>query len=254
MSRDTEDLEALFDQISSETLARLDAQPAAAAAPVAGSPANDAKQVAHAAPATGEEGDVFFQRIGILTRQLHDALRELGYHEKVEHAVSTLPDTRQRLDYIARLTGQAADRALSNVEKGQDIQGSLESDAIKLNARWDKLYSRELGVDEFKVVAADTHAFMKRASADAVATQALLTDIMMAQDFHDLTGQVIQKVLKLASDFEAQLVKLLVESTPAEKRTAQSDWMNGPVVDAKGRDDVVTSQAQVDDLLESLGF
>ncbi len=95
---------------------------------------------------------------------------------------------------------------------------------------------------------------MKRASADAVATQALLTDIMMAQDFHDLTGQVIQKVLKLAADFEAQLVKLLVESTPPEKRTAQTDWMNGPVVDAKGRDDVVTSQAQVDDLLESLGF
>lgn len=252
MSRDTEDLEALFDQISSETLARLDSQAPAAPAAVA---ANDAKQPAQAVQAAGgEDGDVFFQRIGILTRQLHDALRELGYHEKVEHAVSTLPDTRQRLDYIARLTGQAADRALSNVEKGQDIQGSLESEAIKLNGRWDKLYSRELGVEEFKAVAADTHAFMKRASADAVATQALLTDIMMAQDFHDLTGQVIQKVLKLAADFEAQLVKLLVESTPAEKRTAQTDWMNGPVVDAKGRDDVVTSQAQVDDLLESLGF
>jgi chemotaxis protein CheZ len=250
MSRDTEDLEALFDQISSETLARLDAQDAAPAKALA----KEAEQAAPAASAAGEDGDVFFQRIGILTRQLHDALRELGYHEKVEHAVSTLPDTRQRLDYIARLTGQAADRALSNVEKGQDIHGALESDAIKLSARWDKLYARDLTVDEFKAVAADTHAFVKRASADAVATQSLLTDIMMAQDFHDLTGQVIQKVLKLAADFEAQLVKLLVESTPAEKRTAQSDWMNGPVVDAKGRDDVVTSQAQVDDLLESLGF
>ncbi len=137
MSRDTEDLEALFDQISSETLARLDAQAPASPEAVA---ANDAKQPAQAAQAAaGEEGDVFFQRIGILTRQLHDALRELGYHEKVEHAVSTLPDTRQRLDYIARLTGQAADRALSNVEKGQDIQGSLEGEAVKLNARWDKL-------------------------------------------------------------------------------------------------------------------
>ncbi|GAA0494092.1 protein phosphatase CheZ [Pigmentiphaga sp. GD03639] len=245
---DTEDLEALFDQISSETLARLDAEPAADAAPAA-------DPAASAGEAAAEQSPEFYQRVGMLTRQLHDALRELGYHQKVEQAVHSLPDTRQRLDYIARLTGQAAERALSNVEKGQEIQEGVEREGARLSGRWRELYERRLGVDDFKQVAADTSAFLDRTQEDARATQALLTDIMMAQDFHDLTGQVIQKVLKLAQDFEDELVKLLIESTPPEKRNAaHSEWMNGPVIDASSRDDVVTNQAQVDDLLESLGF
>jgi len=244
---DTEDLEALFDQISSETLARINAAPDAEIAP--------ASPEAACAGEEKKESPEFYQRVGMLTRQLHDALRELGYHQKVEMAVQSLPDTRQRLDYIARLTGQAAERALSNVEKGQAIQEAVEREGARLSTRWQQLYACELGVEEFKQVAADTNAFLHRAQEDARATQALLTDIMMAQDFHDLTGQVIQKVVKLAQDFENELVKLLIESTPPEKRSAaHSEWMNGPVIDPTSRDDVVTSQAQVDDLLESLGF
>ena len=274
-ARDNEDLEALFDQISSETLARINdesapsaaaaapAAPVAVSAPAASSIAasNVTSHAAGNAPgiASGELGEAeqaeFYQRVGALTRQLHDALRELGYHQKVEQAVNSLPDTRQRLDYIARLTGQAAERALSNVEKGHDIQSRVEADASALDAQWTKLYARTLSVDEFKQVASDTHAYLRRSAQDSQATQALFTDIMMAQDFHDLTGQVIQKVLKLAQDFEEQLVMLLIESTPADKRpAAHGEWMNGPVVDTSGRDDIVTDQAQVDDLLESLGF
>ncbi|VCU69915.1 chemotaxis regulator CheZ [Pigmentiphaga humi] len=245
-SGDTEDLEALFDQISSETLARLDAEPGSAGdAPAsAAEPARDM-----------EHSPEFYQRVGMLTRQLHDALRELGYHQKVEQAVHSLPDTRQRLDYIARLTGQAADRALSNVEKGQEILEGVEREGARLSEQWQALYARKLGVEDFKQVAADTHAYLQSSQNDARAAHALLTDIMMAQDFHDLTGQVIQKVVLLAQNFEDELVKLLIESTPADKRNAaHSEWMNGPVIDAGSRDDVVTSQAQVDDLLESLGF
>lgn len=245
-ARDNEDLEALFDQISSETLARLDVPAEPGAEPAAPAVSDGSPE---------ENPPEFYQRVGMLTRQMHDALHELGYHQKVEQAVNTLPDTRQRLDYIARLTGQAAERALSNVEKGQEIQERVESDGVSLGAKWTQLYARQLGVDEFKQVAADTHAYLQRTQEDARATQALFTDIMMAQDFHDLTGQVIQKVLQLAQTFEEELVKLLIESTPADKRNAtHSEWMNGPVIDAVGRDDVVADQRQVDDLLESLGF
>ncbi|GAA4342423.1 protein phosphatase CheZ [Pigmentiphaga soli] len=248
--RDNEDLEALFDQISSETLARLEA-----VEPETQEPAEAQPPAAEAGAVADEHGPEFYQRIGMLTRQLHDALRELGYHQKVEQAVHSLPDTRQRLDYIARLTGQAAERALSNVEKGQEIQDRVERDGAALSTKWDKLYARELGVDDFRQIAAETHVFLQRAQDDARATQSLLTDIMMAQDFHDLTGQVIQKVLKLAQSFEDELVKLLIESTPPDKRNAtHSEWMNGPVIDVAGRDDVVADQRQVDDLLESLGF
>ncbi len=249
-THDTEDLEALFDQISSETLARIGASPAvdmpdAQSAPVSPSGEEDEP----------EDQAEFYQRVGTLTRQLHDALRELGYHQKVEQAVNSLPDTRQRLDYIARLTGEAAERALSNVEQGQEIQDRVDRESRQLGQRWDELYACKLSVDEFKELATDTRAYLHSAQRDAGATQALFTDIMMAQDFHDLTGQVIQKVVKLAQDFEEELVKLLIESTPPEKRNAaHSEWMNGPVIDTEGRDDIVADQAQVDDLLESLGF
>jgi chemotaxis protein CheZ len=202
-----------------------------------------------------EDQPQVYQRIGELTRQLHDALRELGYDKAVESAVSALPDTRQRLDYIARLTGQAAERALSNVEKGQLIQDEVQVQAAELHKRWDQLFARELTVEEFRDLAIASREFMSLVVKKTNETNSLLTDIMMAQDFHDLTGQVIQKVVGIAHNMEEKLLTILIEATPPEKRAnVAADWLSGPVIDSKGRDDVVTSQAQVDDLLESLGF
>ena len=78
---------------------------------------------------------------------------------------------------------------------------------------------------------------------------------MMAQDFQDLTGQVIKKVVDLAQGLEQQLLQVLLEAMPAERKTEASEsLMNGPVISAVGREDVVSNQEQVDDLLESLGF
>lgn len=273
-ARDSDDLEALFDQISSETLAKLDAIPVSSGAtpaastevqaesspaPTAGgsaplAAAAPAVVVAVASQAVDDNPEVYL-KIGTLTRQLHDALRELGYDKAVESAVTALPDTRQRLDYIARLTGQAAERALSNVESGQALQFDVQERAASLQARWDRMFARELSVDDFRDLALDSRDFMEYVHAKSEATNALFTDIMMAQDFHDLTGQVIQKVVGIAQNMEEQLLKILIEATPPEKRASVgAEWLAGPVIESKGRDDVVTSQAQVDDLLESLGF
>ncbi|HSN33351.1 MAG TPA: protein phosphatase CheZ, partial [Ideonella sp.] len=81
------------------------------------------------------------------------------------------------------------------------------------------------------------------------------TDIMMAQDFHDLTGQVVAKVVTLANDLEDSLVKLLVQVVPPEQREkVDPSVLQGPVVNPEGRTDVVADQSEVDDLLASLGF
>jgi chemotaxis protein CheZ len=93
---------------------------------------------------------------------------------------------------------------------------------------------------------------------------------MLAQDFHDLTGQVIRKVVTLAQGLEAQLVQLLVQTRAHEAATARAaepvraepprveppraEALEGPAVMTAGRTDVVNGQAQVDELLESLGF
>jgi len=207
------------------------------------------------------------QRIGNLTRVLHDALRELGYDKDLAATREHLPDARDRLSYIARVTGEAAEKVLNAVDHARNVQGELVQQAASLRTRWQAVgvYTEGANAGETAVQARATPAGRKLveetcdffASLDGQAdrTQTILTDIMMAQDFHDLTGQVIRKVVALAQTMEEQLVRLLIETTPPEQRKrVEAEKLSGPVVNAEGRDDVVTDQAQVDDLLASLGF
>ncbi len=243
-----DDLESLFDQVSSQAWSA----PAEVAAVAAASATDPAAAVDAATP---EAAPDVFHRVGQLTRTLHDALRELGFDKGVESSLQALPDTRDRLAYIATLTGKAADRALAAVEAGKVHQDRLQDGAQKLGAQWDRVYSGEAGVEEFKATAGATREFLKGLPAETGATNAQLTEIMMAQDFHDLTGQVINRVVTLAREMEQHLLALLLETTPPDRRpNGDEGFLNGPVINAAGRADVVTGQAQVDDLLESLGF
>lgn len=86
-------------------------------------------------------------------------------------------------------------------------------------------------------------------------TKSHLMDIMMAQDFQDLTGQVIKKVTSLAQNLEQQLVQLLIDYSPNDlKKDVVDGLLNGPQINPEGKTDVVANQSQVDDLLDSLGF
>ena len=233
------DLETLFDRVSSER----------ARAP-------EAPKAAPAAQPAGAEQDPFdvFQRVGSITRKLHDALRELGYDQAIDQAVHSLPDTRARLTYIATLTGKAAERTLNAVEQGKAVQESVRADSTRLAADWERLYSSQVSADEFRQLGQKTRAFLAGLPARTAQTDAQLLEIMMAQDFHDLTGQTVQRIAKIVQFLEEQLVKLLIDSTPPDKRSQLKDeFLNGPVVDPT-RSDVVADQGQVDNLLESLGF
>ena len=205
--------------------------------------------------ASEQSCDVVFNRIGTMTRRLHDTLRELGYDRSLQEAAHAIPDARQRLSYIAEMTEQAASKVLNATDIAKPIQDTVESGAIALRARWDQLYANQLSPDEFKALAGETRSFLGDLVQHSRATNAQLLEIMMAQDFQDLTGQVIKKVVELAQGLESQLLRVLIEAMPAERKAeAPEGLMNGPVISAVGRDDVVTSQEQVDDLLESLGF
>jgi chemotaxis protein CheZ len=131
----------------------------------------------------------------------------------------------------------------------------LGSEAQQLAKQWDLLFEKKLDVPRFKDLVTQTHAYLHETPKHTRATHALLTEIMMAQDFQDLTGQVIKKIIELTQTMEQQLLSLLLENAPASvKAEVSASLLNGPVINAKGRSDVVTSQDQVDDLLESLGF
>jgi chemotaxis protein CheZ len=240
-TQDSDDLEALFDSIIAENA--NEGKPAAATAANSPMPAGD-----------GDPAKVINQ-IGHMARALHDTLRELGLNKEIEKAASTIPDARDRLNYVATLTKQAAERVLNATEATQPVVEKIGSDAQHLAKQWDLLFEKKLDVLQFKDLVTQTHAYLHETPKQAKATNAKLTEIMMAQDFQDLTGQVIKKIIELTQNMEQQLLALLLENAPASvKAEINNSLLNGPVINAQGRSDVVTSQDQVDDLLESLGF
>lgn len=260
MSGDSPDLEALFDSIASPP-------PPSPEKPVRVPDHSDTPEleslfdsISHAvaredAGGDGECPERVFSQLGQMTRGLHNLLRELGYDKTLEKVVNVMPDNRDRLNYIAAMTAQAAERTLNAAEAAQPLQNELGSTASNLAGKWDQLFNKQLGVSEFKDLVRDTRSYLMTVPQRTEATNAQLMEIIMAQDFQDLTGQVIKKVLEAAQNLETQLLALLIETTPEDKRQAvDQSLLNGPVINAAGRNDVVTSQEQVDDLLESLGF
>lgn len=244
ISGDSDDLEALFDSIVS---AGTDEKPAAT---------EEKNVTADASAETGDDSDgKVFSQIGHLTRKLHDTLHELGYDKTLEKVAKTVPDTTDRLHYIATLTEQAAERALNATEAAKPIQDKLESNAKQLSKQWQLLMDKELDVAQFKDLVMQTRSYLDDVPNQTRATNAQLMEIVMAQDFQDLTGQVIKKVVDLAQQMEGWMLQLLLEATPEDKKSEMDpSLLNGPVINANGRSDVVTTQEQVDDLLESLGF
>lgn len=269
---DSDELQALFDSIAADPFAAagVGAEPAASILPVDESGDNDelqalfdavAEQAAVPAGAAGEfvaaasEG-VVYNRLGQLARQVHDALRELGLDTTLHRAAEAVPDARQRLAYVARTTEQAASRVLNATDVAGPIQAELASGADALCARWDELYAGRLSPEAFRELSADTRAFLGTVGEGARSTGAQLHEIMMAQDFQDLTGQVIKRLVELTRTLETQLLQVLIEAAPAQALEPEqaAGLLNGPVIDANGRSDVVQDQAQVDELLERLGF
>lgn len=194
------------------------------------------------------------QQLGALTRQLHDSLNGLGLAEKVKDWAGELPDAKSRLSYIARLTGQAAEKVLNQVDQAKEQHDYIASETRRIG---------ELIVKDPVAAVAKGHVmnFITDVEQASKKVDANLTEIMMAQDFHDLTGQVIAKVVNLAATIEEQLVLLLLQTAPpeaaAKAAAAPAEYvpaLAGPVVDGQTNQEVVTDQSQVDDLLASLGF
>ncbi|WP_371324717.1 protein phosphatase CheZ [Dechloromonas sp. ZY10] len=291
-TNDTPDLEALFDSIAATSTVSVAAPPLASSPVLAAAPAgrtastevgdneelqelfdslcaaNTDVPVANQSElgiAGGlEEGDsdawpkqeVVFNQIGQMARSLHDTICGLGYDKLIETAVSAIPDAKDRLAYVANLTEQAACRVLNATDVAVPVVDKIVGSTNSIADRWDLLFDNRLSVSEFKALAEETRRFLRQdIPQNAEILHAQLTEIMMAQDFQDLTGQVIKKIGILAQELEGGLMKVLLQVVPETKRTEEVEsLMNGPVINAEGRSDVVVNQEQVDDLLESLGF
>ncbi|MBI3156192.1 MAG: protein phosphatase CheZ [Burkholderiales bacterium] len=216
-----------------------------------------------ATPSDASDGtptEVYLQ-LGTIARLLHDALAQLGVMPALRRGAQGLPDARLRLGYVADTSGSAAERVLNAVDQAKAEQGAVAERARALAAA--------LAADPAGAVASGAVlAFVGEVDAATARIDRQLTEIMLAQDFHDLTGQVVARVVDLAADLEANLVRLLGQIAPDELASRpqagvegangrgqdRSESLAGPVVSGAGRTDVVGSQGEVDELLASLGF
>lgn len=210
------------------------------------------------------------QRIGHLTRMLRESMRELGLDKEIEKAAEAIPDARDRLSYVANMTEQAAERALNAIDRAQPLQDDLSQRAVDLDKRWAEWFAKPQELDQARELVVETRHYLAEVPERVEATNKELLEIMMAQDFQDLTGQVIKKMMDVIREIESQLVQVLIDSVPEGKarlemqrraddqrqgasRKREEELLNGPQVNAQATD-VVNNQDQVDDLLDELGF
>ncbi|WP_175723755.1 protein phosphatase CheZ [Burkholderia ambifaria] len=216
--------------------------------------------------------DRILARIGQVTRALRDSMRELGLDKHVERAAEAVPDARDRLRYVATMTEQAAERVLNAIEIAKPVQERIQNEAEALDARWTQWYAAPIERAEVRELMDDTRTFLHALPDATSATSAQLLEIMLAQDFQDLTGQVIKKIMDMVYLIEQQLLTVLVENIAPERREqfaataaalaaeqisatgSPESLLNGPQIAPEGKSDVVQDQGQVDDLLASLGF
>lgn len=194
-----------------------------------------------------------FARLGLIVRDLHDALCELGADEALADAVCELPSARERLLHIGELTERAANTVLNKVEHVQPIQETLANDADKLQQQWLALTASGAEVPpQMQPLMMQTLSYLSQAREGHDVTHAALSDIMLSQDFQDLTGQLIKKVVSVLERTENDLLKLLIDAAPpgALSRINKDELLAGP--GAAGG--IALKQDDVDDLLADLGF
>jgi len=213
--------------------------------------------------ATGQSSDELFTEVGKLTRQLHDSLNNFQFDARIANmANEDIRDVQSRLMYVIDATEEAANKTMDLVETCMPIAERLHSGIVAVLPDWKNLMSRQLKLGEFNQLCQQLDNILENGRIDTGKLSELLTEVLMAQGYQDLTGQVIRRVIKLVKEVEDNLVYMLTmfgrtesnDKTNSSLDPADSIKAEGPILDAVGREDVVSDQDDVDDLLSSLGF
>ncbi|NWO05239.1 MAG: protein phosphatase CheZ [Alteromonadaceae bacterium] len=208
-----------------------------------------------------------YREVGRLTRSLHEAIRNFQIdprNAEQKEALSKMSDASDRLNYVVEMTNQAANRTMDLVEESMPLAHTMRDEAIELRDEWLRLRRREMAPAEFRELYGRIDKFFVSLTADSDVLYRSLSEILLAQDFQDLTGQVIQKVTGLVKEVEENLLSLVVMAGHVDQLTGtiheieekeeSAEKGQGPQMKANERDDVVAGQDDVDDLLSSLGF
>ncbi|AIW13506.1 protein phosphatase CheZ [Vibrio tubiashii] len=207
------------------------------------------------------DSNPMFQEIGELTRDLHESIKHFSMDDRMsEIANDEIPDARDRLQYVIDKTEVAANKTMDAVDRCMPIADNLHEGLLQVRPQWNELMHGRIELAEFKALCHRIDDLLGEVEGDSSELRGQLTEILMAQDFQDLTGQIIRRVITLVDEVEGRLVEILtafgssqLEESTNNKNKASTD-PEGPILNPQERDDAVSSQDEVDDLLSSLGF
>lgn len=210
---------------------------------------------------TGLHESAMFQEMGQLTRKLHDSMSGFQLDSRMSDiAEGELSDAKARLDYVVSKTEESAHRTLDAAETIVPLSDGLHKRAQRMRQRWLTEQANGEHVNELPALLGDLQEFVDSTQADAGRISTSVTDVMLAQEYQDLTGQVLRQVIGLVQEVEDGMVAMLrlrqaaqPDSGAAEK-TKRDLHVNGPQIDAASRSDVAANQDDVDELLSSFGF
>ena len=201
-----------------------------------------------------------FREVGQLTRQLHDNLASFALDSQLNDITDKgISDAKERLNYVIKMTDEAANKTLNAIDEILPVTDEMQQKSERLSKNWHKFLGRELSLDEFKIMSAEITSYLDESCRNTKFVHDKANDIVLAQSFQDLTGQIIKKVITLVQDVENSLVDLIrIAGTPqpkvAESKAQEKGQLDGPLVPGIDVQGAVNSQDEVDDLLSSLGF
>ncbi|QDF67668.1 protein phosphatase CheZ [Shewanella sp. SNU WT4] len=201
-----------------------------------------------------------FDEVGKLTRQLHNSLADFQLDSRLTALAHTdIPDAKERLNYVIQMTEQAANKTMDAVEIALPVADTLLTSLASVKPAWERLMRRDIDLAEFKSLCHDVQHFMQHTEENTLRLKELLNQVLMAQDFQDLTGQMIRRVIDLVREVENNLVSMLTVFGDLPETRDKSSQLSGieaegPIMNADVRQDAVAGQDEVDDLLSSLGF
>ncbi len=207
-----------------------------------------------------QESDLF-QEVGKLTRELHDSLNNFDVDARlIDLTENDMPDTRERLNFVIKTTEDAAHKTLGFIDQTLPLASDLKQTAEKIDESWHRFRMKEMNADEFRSLSKDIETYLPKVKQHSEQIHVNLSEMILAQGFQDITGQVIRQVIDLVGEVESNLVQLVkvagkhIDNKTTDNKKVDPVKAEGPQINAEDNPDVLNNQDEVDDLLSSLGF
>lgn len=208
-----------------------------------------------------------YQEIGQLTRALHESIKNFKLDGNSQGAGSDIDGAHEGLQYVVDMTAKAANKTMDKVDESMPLSEAISSEAADIQQEWNRFLNKDLSAEEFRELTKRISNFLENTEKNTRKLNGNLSDILLAQDFQDLTGQVIQRITSMVTDVESRLVNLVAMAGHVDQMTGikhavvdvpeeEHDPTKGlgPQLNAEDDEDVASGQDDVDDLLSSLGF